>query len=81
MEAKLKKSEEQVEMVRKKAGECLVQATELVEKMVASDPASSGQRWKWLRNYLLELEEVQGRLASTWTMSLEQAQRIEVEAR
>ena len=43
--------------------------------------ASSGQRRTWLRNYLLELEEVQGRLASTWTMSLEQAQRIEVEAR
>ena len=70
-EAKLKKSEEEVEVVEKKAGECLVQATEFVEKMVASDSearASGGQLRKWLRNCLLELEEVQGRLASTYAM-------------
>ena len=44
------------------------EARELVEKMVASESkarASGGQLRKWLRNCLLELEEVQGRLAST----------------
>ena len=81
---KLKKSEEEVEVVEKKAGECLVEATELVEKMVASKSgarASGGQLRKWLRNCLLELEEVQGRLASTYAMSRQHAQRIESEAR
>ena len=68
VEAKLKKSEEEVEVVEKKARECLVEATELLEKMVAWESearASGGQLRKWLRNCLLELEEEQGRLAST----------------